>query len=162
MSKTDPPRAPQTIYPEAKERFGLDAKQPIRYSIPIPTLSIFLALPVYSVTAYFFITNYIATISATTLAVERIAVIVGMMILGIISILMLIKARSIIVRNCSHPFIVQLLYVVVVIPVSVAAYSVLSSIYGESELTVLLVYQAVVTYAISLLLTFLAWSMSQS
>lgn len=111
----------QKLYPTPLEKAGFNARQPTVFKLGIVTLSPLLFLPPFFIIALFELYMNTQYLSKISMAESSIAFISLFMISGVVAVAMLLKARGIVIRNSSHPLIVSLLYLLVILPIGYMA-----------------------------------------
>lgn len=161
MPRNSDRRNLQALYPEPQALSGIAARTPTKFTVPIIRLSLLLFLPLYLVLAMAGTYLYSHFQTKTGLAGGSIAFITGMMFLGVLAIVMLGNARAIIVRNCVRPRLVQVLYIIIIVPTSFIILIQFKELYGNVTVQKILEVEAAAVYAMVLLLVVVARRLSR-
>lgn len=146
----------QTLYPQPQDRHGMDARQPVKFTIPFFYLSLLLFLPIYMMIVLVSLYTYNSEASKAIVAVNSATVYIGILLAVVIGLTMLGYARRIIVRNCARPVIIEALYGLVLIPASLWQITATQDMFKGMNILQILGFEAIAMYVVVLLITLLA------
>lgn len=151
----------QQLYPEAKDRYGMDARKPTEFRVPVIKLSLLLFFPIFFVIAFSSIQTYTVGVDYNKFAVKFIAIFAFIILSFIAALVLLGYARSIIVRNCNRSWFVEGIYVALIIPAAVLFMFNAAAIVGSVTVVHLIIYEAVFLYAACLVNALIARQLSR-